>query len=217
MKQVKPLPAPLDGQRKKRGGRRWGPGTSRAGTEWEGKRLAPSQLTPCPVPRYRKMKERLGLTEIRKQANRMSFGEVRAHPALPPPPAAFLPLHLWPCPPAPDPGQHLSLRPGPPHPGLQSLPAPSTRHQSPRPEASHPPRIWRLFSLVPPLFPPPPRCTRASPGSTPARLLLPKPHPTDPARTSSDAVSSVKPISVLTPHARTRTRTAPLSCELREQ
>lgn len=48
VKQVKPLPAPLDGQRKKRGGRR-----------------------------YRKMKERLGLTEIRKQANRMSFGEVR--------------------------------------------------------------------------------------------------------------------------------------------
>lgn len=30
----------------------------------------------CPVLRYRKMKERLGLTEIRKQANRMSFGEV---------------------------------------------------------------------------------------------------------------------------------------------
>ncbi|NWI10892.1 PRP31 protein, partial [Crypturellus soui] len=47
VKQVKPLPAPLDGQRKKRGGRR-----------------------------YRKMKERLGLTEIRKQANRMSFGEI---------------------------------------------------------------------------------------------------------------------------------------------
>ncbi|NXN97674.1 PRP31 protein, partial [Rhinopomastus cyanomelas] len=46
-KTVKPLPAPLDGQRKKRGGRR-----------------------------YRKMKERLGLTEIRKQANRMSFGEI---------------------------------------------------------------------------------------------------------------------------------------------
>uniref|UniRef100_A0A8B9UDA5 U4/U6 small nuclear ribonucleoprotein Prp31 n=1 Tax=Anas zonorhyncha TaxID=75864 RepID=A0A8B9UDA5_9AVES len=47
VKQVKPLPAPLDGQRKKRGGRR-----------------------------YRKRKERLGLTEIRKQANRMSFGEI---------------------------------------------------------------------------------------------------------------------------------------------
>ncbi|NWZ30264.1 PRP31 protein, partial [Asarcornis scutulata] len=29
-----------------------------------------------PPPRYRKMKERLGLTEIRKQANRMSFGEI---------------------------------------------------------------------------------------------------------------------------------------------
>ncbi|XP_066463869.1 U4/U6 small nuclear ribonucleoprotein Prp31 [Eleutherodactylus coqui] len=47
VKQVKPLPAPLDGQRKKRGGRR-----------------------------YRKMKERLGLTEIRRHANRMSFGEI---------------------------------------------------------------------------------------------------------------------------------------------
>ncbi|XP_039597520.1 U4/U6 small nuclear ribonucleoprotein Prp31 [Polypterus senegalus] len=47
VKQVKPLPAPLDGQRKKRGGRR-----------------------------YRKMKERLGLTEIRKQANRMTFAEI---------------------------------------------------------------------------------------------------------------------------------------------
>uniref|UniRef100_A0A673AU04 U4/U6 small nuclear ribonucleoprotein Prp31 n=1 Tax=Sphaeramia orbicularis TaxID=375764 RepID=A0A673AU04_9TELE len=44
VKQVKPLPAPLDGQRKKRGGRR-----------------------------YRKMKERLGLTEIRKHANRMNL------------------------------------------------------------------------------------------------------------------------------------------------
>uniref|UniRef100_A0A3Q3FSR4 U4/U6 small nuclear ribonucleoprotein Prp31 n=1 Tax=Labrus bergylta TaxID=56723 RepID=A0A3Q3FSR4_9LABR len=51
VKQVKPLPAPLDGQRKKRGGRR-----------------------------YRKMKERLGLTEIRKHANRMTFAEVRYIP-----------------------------------------------------------------------------------------------------------------------------------------
>ncbi|KAL0985183.1 hypothetical protein UPYG_G00153840 [Umbra pygmaea] len=47
VKTVKPLPAPLDGQRKKRGGRR-----------------------------YRKMKERLGLTEIRKHANRMTFAEI---------------------------------------------------------------------------------------------------------------------------------------------
>uniref|UniRef100_A0AAR2LPQ8 U4/U6 small nuclear ribonucleoprotein Prp31 n=1 Tax=Pygocentrus nattereri TaxID=42514 RepID=A0AAR2LPQ8_PYGNA len=47
VKQVKPLPAPLDPSRKKRGGRR-----------------------------YRKMKERLGLTEIRKHANRMTFAEV---------------------------------------------------------------------------------------------------------------------------------------------
>ncbi|MGH0155212.1 UNVERIFIED_CONTAM: hypothetical protein FKN15_035024 [Acipenser sinensis] len=54
VKQVKPLPAPLDGQRKKRGGRR-----------------------------YRKMKERLGLTEIRKQANRMTFAE-RIQITLPP-------------------------------------------------------------------------------------------------------------------------------------
>uniref|UniRef100_A0AAR2LD12 U4/U6 small nuclear ribonucleoprotein Prp31 n=1 Tax=Pygocentrus nattereri TaxID=42514 RepID=A0AAR2LD12_PYGNA len=47
VKQVKPLPAPLDPSRKKRGGRR-----------------------------YRKMKERLGLTEIRKHANRMTFAEI---------------------------------------------------------------------------------------------------------------------------------------------
>uniref|UniRef100_A0A673KBL7 U4/U6 small nuclear ribonucleoprotein Prp31 n=1 Tax=Sinocyclocheilus rhinocerous TaxID=307959 RepID=A0A673KBL7_9TELE len=47
VKQVKPLPAPLDGQRKKRGGRR-----------------------------YRKMKERLGLTEIRKHANKMTFAGI---------------------------------------------------------------------------------------------------------------------------------------------
>ena len=47
VKSVKALPAPIDPGRKKRGGRR-----------------------------YRKMKERLGLTEMRKQANRMNFGEV---------------------------------------------------------------------------------------------------------------------------------------------
>ncbi|KAK2855398.1 hypothetical protein Q7C36_007267 [Tachysurus vachellii] len=47
VKQVKPLPAPLDASRTKRGGRR-----------------------------YRKMKERLGLTEIRKHANRMTFAEI---------------------------------------------------------------------------------------------------------------------------------------------
>ncbi|KAK3551493.1 hypothetical protein QTP70_017382 [Hemibagrus guttatus] len=47
VKQVKPLPAPLDAARTKRGGRR-----------------------------YRKMKERLGLTEIRKHANRMTFAEI---------------------------------------------------------------------------------------------------------------------------------------------
>lgn len=47
VKQVKALPAPIDPGRKKRGGRR-----------------------------YRKMKERLGMTEMRKQANRMTFGEI---------------------------------------------------------------------------------------------------------------------------------------------
>merc|ERR1719193_83352 len=49
VKTVKALPLPLEGQRKKRGGRR-----------------------------YRKMKERLGMTEIRKQANRLNFGEIEA-------------------------------------------------------------------------------------------------------------------------------------------
>ncbi|XP_033117801.1 U4/U6 small nuclear ribonucleoprotein Prp31-like [Anneissia japonica] len=47
VKKTKALPAPIDGGRKKRGGRR-----------------------------YRKMKERLGMTEFRKAANRMTFGEI---------------------------------------------------------------------------------------------------------------------------------------------
>lgn len=47
VKPVKRLPAPIDVPRKRRGGRR-----------------------------HRKMKERLGLTEMRKAANRMSFGEI---------------------------------------------------------------------------------------------------------------------------------------------
>lgn len=47
VKQAKALPAPIDQARKKRGGRR-----------------------------ARKMKERLGLTEMRKAANRMNFGEI---------------------------------------------------------------------------------------------------------------------------------------------
>lgn len=47
VKSVKPLPKPLDKASKKRGGRR-----------------------------VRKMKERLGLTELRKKANRMNFGDL---------------------------------------------------------------------------------------------------------------------------------------------
>lgn len=47
VKQIKALPAPIEGSRKKRGGRR-----------------------------YRKMKERLGMTEVRKAANRMNFAEI---------------------------------------------------------------------------------------------------------------------------------------------
>ncbi|XP_076345141.1 pre-mRNA processing factor 31 [Tachypleus tridentatus] len=47
VKQVKPLPAPIDQAKKKRGGRR-----------------------------VRKMKERYAITELRKQANRMNFGEI---------------------------------------------------------------------------------------------------------------------------------------------
>lgn len=47
VKQIKPLAVPLEQARKKRGGRR-----------------------------ARKMKERLGITELRKQANRMTFGEI---------------------------------------------------------------------------------------------------------------------------------------------
>lgn len=47
VKSIKPLAAPLEQARKKRGGRR-----------------------------ARKMKERMGITELRKQANRMTFGEI---------------------------------------------------------------------------------------------------------------------------------------------
>ena len=47
IKQIKALPAPIDVARKKRGGRR-----------------------------LRKLKERLGMTEMRKAANRMNFGEI---------------------------------------------------------------------------------------------------------------------------------------------
>ncbi|XP_010834559.1 PREDICTED: U4/U6 small nuclear ribonucleoprotein Prp31-like, partial [Bison bison bison] len=49
--------------------RGWGAGVSSGPTQSG----VPSPTLP---PRYRKMKERLGLTEIRKQANRMSFGEI---------------------------------------------------------------------------------------------------------------------------------------------
>lgn len=47
VKAVKPLPPPIDSGRKKRGGRR-----------------------------HRKMKERLGMTELRTQANQMKFGQI---------------------------------------------------------------------------------------------------------------------------------------------
>jgi hypothetical protein len=50
VKTAKPLPRPDDAPRKKRGGRR-----------------------------VRKMKDRYAITEIRKQANRMTFGSVRAY------------------------------------------------------------------------------------------------------------------------------------------
>ena len=50
VKAIKPLPPPIDPGRKKRGGRR-----------------------------HRKMKERLGMTELRTQANQMKFGEVRSY------------------------------------------------------------------------------------------------------------------------------------------
>lgn len=63
------------------------------------------------------MKERLGLTEIRKQANRMSFGEVGpwAPPHLPCPWLHFSLFALWPRPPS-DLGHHPSLLPDSPTP-----------------------------------------------------------------------------------------------------
>lgn len=50
VKFVKPLPKPIDGSKKKRGGKR-----------------------------VRKIKERYALTEFRKQANRMNFGDVSSY------------------------------------------------------------------------------------------------------------------------------------------
>lgn len=50
VKQVKPLPAPLDGQRKKRGGRRWPPG-DQSGRDGMGREEActlPADPLPCP-------------------------------------------------------------------------------------------------------------------------------------------------------------------------
>lgn len=107
---------------------------------------ADSRVPLSPVPRYRKMKERLGLTEIRKQANRMSFGEVsprspgcgslgllfltRPCPSVP---CCFLPLHplalaqIWSTAPA------SSLVSWPPVSPLPIQPAPkgSTQHLAP--------------------------------------------------------------------------------------
>lgn len=48
VKQVKPLPAPLDGQRKKRGGRRWVPRPGVRGREKEG--AHPPADPWCPSP-----------------------------------------------------------------------------------------------------------------------------------------------------------------------
>lgn len=173
MKQVKPLPAPLDGQRKKRGGRRWGPGDRRGGAGRGGDhpggkgRGSPFPADPLPRPRYRKMKERLGLTEIRKQANRMSFGEVTPPYLAPPPP----PPLLWPW-------QHLCLFPGP----LASTLSQPQRdlHDSTGPQPHLPPIAVLSRPSQTPLLPGP-----CYPSITP--LVLPE----------LAHVSSVKTVSVL--------------------
>lgn len=77
VKQVKPLPAPLDGQRKKRGGRRYASPTPHPPANREESFFKLCNVACASFRRYRKMKERLGLTEIRKHANRMTFAEVR--------------------------------------------------------------------------------------------------------------------------------------------
>lgn len=114
-------------------------GPSGLAVEGWGKWLTRSLLSPaCSCPRYRKMKERLGLTEIRKQANRMSFGEVRSlksttagpqgpFPTAPPPPAAFLPSHPMALVPL-RPGHHPNLLLG----FLAWLLSPFSTHPAPK-------------------------------------------------------------------------------------
>lgn len=176
----------------------WGPAA-----EGGGKWLTKSLLSPaCPCPRYRKMKERLGLTEIRKQANRMSFGEVRPLtstamgpqgplPTLPRSPAAFFSSHpMAPVPLRPE--HHPNLLLG----FLAWLLSFLSTHPTPK------------GSTQPALVPAP--CPRllVNPCSSfrhcRSPLLLPS-HASplsislsDPiTRTSSDAISSVKPVPVL--------------------
>lgn len=127
VKQVKPLPAPSTGSARSEaaaGGARRG----RTGGG-KGRGRLPFPADPCPAPRYRKMKERLGLTEIRKQANQHELR--RGHT---PTRAPRVPPLLWPR-------QHSAL-PGPPGSPVPPLPEGSPPPSPPRcPGPSQAPRL----------------------------------------------------------------------------
>lgn len=150
---------PQVGRRRKAG--RW------AGREGRGSPVPAD--SGCPVLRYRKMKERLGLTEIRKQANRMSFGEVgsRPRPCCAPGCLPMAPRHhpassLVPQPQGthttPSPGPltpRLCIDPGswsghcwPPRPLLPALPMPWVACPSPV-SSEHPPGPTRTAHTHP--------------------------------------------------------------------
>lgn len=173
MKQVKPLPAPLDGQRKKRGGRRWGPGDRRGGAGRGGDhpggkgRGSPFPADPPAPPQVPQDEGAAGADRDPEagQPHELRRGHTPLPCAPPPPPL------LWPW-------QHLCLFPGPP---ASTLSQPQRDlHDSTGPQA-HLPRIAVLSRpSQTPLLPGP-----CYPSITP--LVLPE----------LVHVSSVKTVSVL--------------------
>lgn len=171
----------------------------------------------CPVLRYRKMKERLGLTEIRKQANRMSFGEVGPWdplPTLPCPLLHFSLFALWPWPPS-DLGHHPSLLPGSPAPisphiiypaakgSYTTLSSDSWPQGSPLTQAPGPGTAGLPGCSLP--TPPPTSClTRTSPCLTlPVSSSKPPPGPTE---THSHPTPHTQPLSPVSLGSSNRTQ-----------
>lgn len=94
VKTIKPLPAPIEVARKKRGGRRFGAciflfvvivavasvkASAGLTVGFQCRVAVIFNMMIFFTNRHRKMKERLGITEIRKAQNRMVFGEVCSH------------------------------------------------------------------------------------------------------------------------------------------